>query len=183
MGDRMTWRPASVIAIVMLATVGTVSVATATREHWGATWTATLEGGPPQPGRPNPLATVKNQTVRIPVTISVGGPRLRLKLSNEYGSKPLVIGAASVAVANADGTVRPFVSVPDGIAISKANADWTVKAGPIVKVTFGGASQVTIPRAASILSDVVEMGTTALQDLAIGLYLPEETVLSTFHNE
>ena len=61
----------------------------AAEDHWVATWATSLQGSPPQ------AITVKNQTVRQRLEISVGGPRLRLHVSNEYGSKPLVIGAAS----------------------------------------------------------------------------------------
>ena len=71
--------------------------AAAADDHWVATWATSLQGAPPQ------AITVKNQTVRQRLEISVGGPRLRLHLSNEYGSKPLVIGAASVATAPALG--------------------------------------------------------------------------------
>lgn len=190
MGARRMWLPTSVVAIGLVAIFVVAAAAQTTRERWVATWAVTLEGTPPAnaaavtpAAAPNPLLTVKNQTIRIPIKIGVGGPRLRLKLSNEYGAKPVVIGAASVVAANADWTTRPFKSIPDGVQITKANSDWTVKAGTFAKVTFNGASQVTIPRGARVLSDPIDMRVTPLQELAVSLYLPDETFLSTFHNE
>src|SRR5947208_16527066 len=87
-------------------------------DHWVATWGVPLQGTPAQ------TITVKNQTVRHRLEISVGGPRLRVHLSNEYGSKPLVIGAASVAAANRDGSVKP---------------------NTFAQLKFGGSPKITIP--------------------------------------
>ena len=92
----------------------------------------------------------------------VGGARLRIHLSNEYGSKPLIIGATSVAIANADGSVKP---------------------GSFAKLTFGGSPRVIVPPETRMISDPVEFKTEALQNVAVSLYFPEETVLSTYHNE
>jgi len=39
-----------------------------------------------------------NQAIRQVAAISVGGDRVRVVLSNEYGSRPLVIGAAHIAL-------------------------------------------------------------------------------------
>ena len=129
--------------------------------RWIATWGASPFGflafGPAP--APVPFA---NQTVRQKLEISAGGPRLRIHLSNEYGSKPLIIGPASVAIANADGTVKP---------------------GAFAKVNFGGAPRATIPPGTRMISDPVELKTEALQNLVVSLYLPEETLLSTYHNE
>jgi len=38
-------------------------------------------------------------TIRQTVPASIGGKRVRIVLTNEYGSRPLVIGAAHVALA------------------------------------------------------------------------------------
>jgi hypothetical protein len=54
---------------------------------WAATWEAS-----PEPQRP-PLVNLTNQTVRQVARISLGGIFIRLRLSNEFGDRPLVIGA------------------------------------------------------------------------------------------
>ena len=51
---------------------------------------------PPPIIGPLPFA-VNNQTIRQVLHLSAGGHRLRVRLTNEYGSKPLTIGAATIA--------------------------------------------------------------------------------------
>ncbi len=149
---RATFRGLLVASLLAL----TAGDASAQAPHWVGTWGAVLQGSPAQE------VTARNQTVRHHLEISVGGPRLRLKLSNEYGSAPLVIGAASVAIAAADGAVR---------------------AGTFTTVRFAGATRVAIPPGQQLLSDPVELATAPLERLAVSLYLPEETPLATYHNE
>ncbi|MCZ7283360.1 hypothetical protein NK294_24105, partial [Salmonella enterica] len=67
--------------------------------HWVASWQAS-----PQPVWGAEFlfptlvpATLQDQTFRQTARISLGGPRLRVRLSNTYGTQPLRIGAASVA--------------------------------------------------------------------------------------
>jgi hypothetical protein len=74
---------------------------------WIDTWTAS-----PQPiwdaeffAPINVPRALRNQTVRQIAAISIGGNRVRVVLSNEYGSKPLVIGAAHVAVAGSGAAI------------------------------------------------------------------------------
>lgn len=68
--------------------------------EWIDTWTAS-----PQPiwdaEFPVPLNIPRalNQTVRQIAAVSIGGNRVRVALSSEYGSRPLVIGAAHIALA------------------------------------------------------------------------------------
>jgi lysophospholipase L1-like esterase len=143
------------IALVSLCLCVSLALA-ATEDHWVGTWGVPLQGTPPQ------TITVKNQTVRHRLEISVGGPRLRIQLSNEFGSKPLVIGAASVAMANRDGSVKP---------------------GTFAQIRFGGSPKVIIPPGERMVSDAVDFKTEALQNLAVSLYLPEGTVLSTYFQE
>jgi hypothetical protein len=68
---------------------------------WIATWAAS-----PQPWWDADFfapidvpRSLRNQTVRQIARVSLGGSRVRIELSNEYGSDPLVIGAAHVALA------------------------------------------------------------------------------------
>src|SRR5215472_4631302 len=93
---------------------------------WIETWTAS-----PQPiwgadffAPLNIPRSLRYQTVRQIATITLGGTRVRIVLSNEYGSEPLVIGAAHVAVAGQNGAI---VAGSDGA------------------LTFGGKPSVTIP--------------------------------------
>ena len=75
------------------------------------------------------MLNLEDQTVRERVRISVGGPEIRIRLSNEYGSSPLLVGSVTVAVPKDPATVKP---------------------GSIHVVTFGGQNSITIPPGAPL---------------------------------
>ena len=131
---------------------------------WIETWTAS-----PQPiwdadffAPINIPRALRNQTVRQIARVSIGGNRLRVILSNEYGSKPLVIGAAYVALAGS------------GSAIV---------AGSDRALSFDGHPSVTIPPGAPVISDPVDLTVPTLSNVAVSLFFPEITPLTTFHWE
>jgi lysophospholipase L1-like esterase len=127
-----------------------------TTEHWVGTWGAG-PGGPPLPAN---TQTFTDQTVRLIVHTSVGGNRVRIRLSNELGSTPLRIGAAH-------------------IALRAGGAD--IQAGTDRPLTFSGNTSITIPPGAPVLSDPVDLNVPALSDLAISLYLPGTVGATTIH--
>ena len=122
--------------------------------HWVATW-ETSPGGPAAN-----LRSFKNQTLREIVHTSVSGGSLRIRLSNVYGTKPLVIGAAHVAVRRSGSSPMP-------------GSDRTL--------TFGGIPTVSIPTGALVVSDAVKLDTPAQTDLAISIFLPEDSPAETVH--
>jgi lysophospholipase L1-like esterase len=103
-----------------------------------------------------------NQTVRQLSRVSIGGPRIRVVLSNEYGQTAVLIGAARVALSD------------KGPAIV---------AGSDHALTFGGRDTVTIPPGAVVLSDPVELTVAPLGTLATSLFLPDVTPVTTWHND
>lgn len=105
---------------------------------------------------------LRDQTIRQVARVSVGGSRVRVEFSNEYGTRPLLIGAAHVALAG------------EGVAIA---------AGSDRALTFGGRPSVTVPPGAPILSDPVDLAVPPLGSLAVSLFLPEITPTTTWHNE
>jgi lysophospholipase L1-like esterase len=105
-------------------------------------------------------ATFSNRTIRQIVHLSIGGDKVRLRLSNEFGTKPVLIGAASVALA---GKSSDIVSAS------------------LRPLTFGGAKSVIIQPGAPALSDPVEFNVAPLSDVAVSLYLPAATELGTVH--
>jgi lysophospholipase L1-like esterase len=123
---------------------------------WISTWTAS-----PQAPRGVVPTSFSNRTVRQIVHVSVGGNKVRLRLSNEFGAKPVLIGAASVALAG-------------------GNSD--IVSGSLRPLTFGGSKSVILPPGAPALSDPVELNIAALSDIAVSLYLPATTDLATVHN-
>ena len=107
-------------------------LAAAPPNAWIATWTASPE---PAIGDPNePMLHLVDQTVRERIRIFIGGTQIRVRLSNEYGSSPTLVGSVTVAVPNDSATVR---------------------SGSIQAVTFGGRNSITIPAGAPALSDPV----------------------------
>ena len=124
---------------------------------WIATWTAS-----PQAARGNMPASFSDRTVRQTVHLSVGGTRLRIQLSNEFGTRPLLIGAASVAVPRHAAEVNPSTLRP---------------------LTFGGTRSLIIPPGAVGVSDPVDLVTSPLSDLAVSLFLPGPTELTTVHQD
>lgn len=130
--------------------------------RWFATWTAS-----PQPLwngdfvlPTNAPFNVWKQTLRQTARVSIGGHRLRVRLSNEYGSLPLTIDAAHVA---------------------RAAQGSTTVAGSDRMLTFGGKSSVTIPAGAPALSDPVDLDVPAAGSVAVSLYLAAPTPPATFH--
>src|ERR1700691_3978504 len=73
------------------------------------TWTATGAASPQaaETDAADPLLKIEDQTVRERVRVSVGGAQIRVRLSNEYGATPLLIGAVTVAVPIGSESVRP----------------------------------------------------------------------------
>src|SRR5271157_817372 len=80
-------------------------MAGAPRTAWIATWAASPEPADSYPDEP--LLKIEDQTVRERVRVSLGGDQLCIRLSNEYGSAPLLIGAATIATPNDPASVKP----------------------------------------------------------------------------
>jgi hypothetical protein len=64
-------------------------------EHWVGTWSTTLHAPELLPGFTN--TGFNNQTLRQIVRISIGGQRVRLRLST-FGANALVVDAAHIAL-------------------------------------------------------------------------------------
>jgi lysophospholipase L1-like esterase len=106
----------------------------------------------PRPGLPPP-ATVTNQTLRQIVHTSIGGDRVRVVLSNAFGTAPLEIGAADIALRDKDSAAV---------------------AASVKPLTFGGSATASILPGATLVSDAVDLKLAPLTDLAIDVYLPGE---------
>ena len=86
--------------------------------------------------------------------------RVRVRLSNAYGTSGLVIGSAHVAIS------------AGGASISRRTDR---------VLTFNGSPTITIPAGALAVSDPVTLDVPALGDLAVSLYLPENVAATTQH--
>jgi lysophospholipase L1-like esterase len=126
--------------------------------HWVATWTASPEPAEPAPNRP--ILNLQDQTVRERVRISVGGSQIRIRLSNEFGSSPLIVGSVTVGVPN------------DAASVVR---------GSIRTVTFGGNTSIAIPPGAPALSDAVAFSAAYGSEISISLYFPKRILTPTWH--
>ncbi|WP_295517808.1 SGNH/GDSL hydrolase family protein [uncultured Stenotrophomonas sp.] len=147
-------RHLAVTALIALS--GTASAESASPSHWVASWQAS-----PQPvwGADFLFPTLippalQDQTFRQTARISLGGPRLRVRLSNAHGQQPLRVGAASVASA--------------------------AGRAPLA-LQFDGQPSVLIAPGQERLSDPLALPTRALQAVQVSLYLPAATPLHSFH--
>jgi lysophospholipase L1-like esterase len=115
------------------------------------------QGGGGRGGAPTPL-NFNNQTLRQVVHTSIGGERVRIVLSNAFGTAPLAIGGAHVALRDKDAAI-----------ITKSDH----------LVTFGGSLIVNIPPGASVVSDPVTLTLPPFADLMVDVFLPGDTAAST----
>jgi lysophospholipase L1-like esterase len=97
-----------------------------------------------------------NQTLRQIVHISLGGPRLRVVVANTFGTVPVTIGAARVALRDKDAAIVP---------------------GSSRVLTFGGTAAPAVSAGAILVSDPVDLVVPAFADLSIDLYLPGDTAV------
>ena len=137
------------------------------QEHWVATWTtaemlARPATAPPAAAQPPASAGGFNhQTVRMIARTSIGGRRLRVSLSSAFGSEPLAVGAAHIAIRAKESEIV---------------------AGSDRALSFNGKPSCTVGPGMVILSDPVDLNVAPVQDLAVSLYLPGETGPPTSHS-
>jgi lysophospholipase L1-like esterase len=120
-------------------------------DKWVGTWAAAAA---PAEG----FADFNNHTIRMHPRISIGGERLRVRISNAYGTRPLAIGAAQIAL---------------------RDKGPTIVRGSGRKLSFGGSDGAVIAAGAVLFSDPVELSVPPLTDLSVSIHLPGE-VLANF---
>ncbi|HXG95932.1 MAG TPA: SGNH/GDSL hydrolase family protein [Gemmatimonadales bacterium] len=97
-----------------------------------------------------PPAPLTGSTLRQVIHVSVGGPTIRLCLSNAFGDTPLAITAAHIARSH-------------GSSAIDVASDRTL--------TFAGADSVRIAPAATATSDPLDYDVAALSDLAVTIHI------------
>lgn len=140
---------------------------------WIDAWTGSTQGvypvgysvaqpGPPGPAGPGNTASLltaafpdnqaRNQTLRMIVQPSVEGTSWRVRVTNEFGTRPVTFGRAYVGLQSSGGNV---------------------KAGTNRSLTFGGRRSVTVAAGRTALSDPVSVKVTDAQSqrLAVSLFV------------
>ena len=121
------------------------------REGWVAVW-----GASPS----DPATAMPGVTIREHVRLSLGGDRIRIRLSNRFGTSPLTVGPVHVALQDTGAAIVP---------------------GTDRTVTFGGDDTVTIPTGALAVSDPVSLRVNDLQEIAVSIFLPPGSGGLTIH--
>ena len=150
------------------------------KEHWVTTWTTAqplIRNVPVQraagtaapkapPKAANPTQTINsqgfhNQTVRMIAHTSIGGPKLRVKLSNPFGGTPVTLSTAHVAIRSKESEIV---------------------AGSDRALLFNGKPGCTLGPGMVMFSDPVDLVTSSQSDLAVSLYFSGETGAPSSHN-
>jgi lysophospholipase L1-like esterase len=133
-----------------------------------AGWVATWASAPIAPGETtidslfggNRSRVFSNETVRHVAHTSVGGRRVRVRVSNVFGKSALRVGTTYVAMSAGGAAIYPHTSR---------------------RVTFSGQSALLIPAGAVALSDAVDLEVPGGAELAVSIHLPGPTEQATFH--
>jgi lysophospholipase L1-like esterase len=130
---------------------------------------ASATTAPPAPATPAPPApptpppnTLSNQTARMVVRTSIGGTRLRVHFSNAFGTAPVEIGAAHIALRSKDSAIVPESDRP---------------------LLFSGKPSARILPGAELLSDAVDLAAPKLSDVAISVFVPGESGRASGHSQ
>ena len=118
--------------------------------HWVVTWGTAPQlverhNNPPSPG-------LENNSLRQIVQVSIGGKKVRLKLTNEFSQDATEIKAVELALAKTAG------SSPE------------IDESSTVSLTFDGLSSVTIPAGGKVVSDAVNFKMGDRENVAITIH-------------
>lgn len=133
------------------------SAAPAVSGQWVGTWSASAAAA-----EPGTLDGYAGMSIRNVIHTSVGGSSARIQLSNLYGTRPLAITHATIAVA----------ATPNNP---------TAAAGTMRRLTFGERTSVVIPAGGAITSDPVRLSVPHDADLLVTTYSPAPSGPVTYH--
>jgi len=125
-------------------------------DGWLSVWAA----APHQPRKPAEAPTFNRQSLRQVVPVGIGGDRVRIRLSNVYGKRTLIVGEASIALQQHLSSVQPET---------------------LTALSFAGRSTVHIPAGALVVSDPVAFELPDGASLAVSLYLPDQSPTTSYH--
>jgi lysophospholipase L1-like esterase len=140
----------ALVALLSLAYFYSAHAQTNGPTHWVGTWAAAPV---PIDNSKGPLGTL-DYTLRENIHTSLPGKTIRIVVSNEMGTTPLSIGAASI-------TLPP--------------ADTTLPAHPKA-ITFAGKSSTIVPPGTKLFSDALDFDLPAGSNLTISLFIPAQPI-------
>jgi lysophospholipase L1-like esterase len=123
-------------------------------------WTGTWATSPFREAAAKDHQALAGTTLRQVVRVSTGGSRIRLRLSNVFGTTPLTFAGAHLALAGPAGAILPATDRP---------------------LLFNGEAAASIPAGACLLSDPVDFELPPLAEVAVTLRLQEVPSILTDH--
>jgi lysophospholipase L1-like esterase len=130
------------------------------QSNWVSSWVSAQQI--PEPRNALPPGDLENATLRQIIRPSLGGSRVRLRVSNVYGTAPLTLDNIRIARA----------AKPDSSEIDPLSS---------TAVTFSQQEHVTVPAGAYMVSDPIDMRVEALDHLAISIWFPAPPAQQTGH--
>jgi lysophospholipase L1-like esterase len=130
----------------------------ATAQRWVGSWASAQQI--PEPHNTLPDDRLRDMTLRQVVRLTLGGPRLRVRIANTFGTAPLRVDDVHVAVSAGGARAVP---------------------GTTRSATFSGRREIVIPAGADYLSDPVDLPVRALSSLAVSMHFPEPPARQTSH--
>ncbi len=133
---------------------------------WLSAWATTEEkcnlSGPTDSAMPK--AALEGTTIRQIIRVTVGGPQIRFRLSNQYGECDVEVNSMHVAKQSKD-------ALSDGKGFGTAKKDMsTILPETDVAVTVNGQTSFIIPRGEVIFTDPINLAVEGLDNLAISMY-------------
>jgi lysophospholipase L1-like esterase len=119
--------------------------------HWVTTWGCGPQLTEPRNLPPAPLA---NSTLRQFVYVTVGGKHLRVRFSNAYGTSPVEIKSAHIALA----------------AGADSGGHGDINTATVAALAFHNMPSVTIPPGGAVFSDPIDFNLPPLTNLAVTIY-------------
>jgi len=148
------------LSILVLEVHAAYAVSASISPRWVGSWAAaeqTLEKNASE-------GEFRDASLRQIVHLSIGGTRLRIRISNTFGLSPLHLTSVHVA--------RPFSPGDSRVDIATDKA-----------LTFRGMGDVTVPPGAEYVSDAIVFSAGPLSDLAITFHLLEVPQQTTGHSD
>jgi lysophospholipase L1-like esterase len=163
-------------AVGLLVAIFTLAIAAplhaARGERWIESWGTPQPLAPPPPSPfeersdpPPPRApfadyprSFADQTIRMIVRTSAGGPRFRLEFANIHAGEAVVFGEIRAALSGQAGAIMP---------------------GTDRAVTFGGKPTLTLFPGMRAVSDPIDLPLPPLTEVAVSIYLPQPTPATT----
>ncbi|MDR3084175.1 MAG: SGNH/GDSL hydrolase family protein [Streptomyces sp.] len=128
---------------------------------WATAWAGSPVQGTTSTSTCPSAEGLSDRTVRNVLTTGAAGQRIRVRLSNSFGTSTLHVGHATVA---------------------RQSSGASLESGTLRELTFSGKKSADVPAGAEMFSDPVNLSVKELSHLSVSVYVPGSTGPVTNHN-